>query len=160
MATATKKEVKINLGCGKDYKKGWINIDNLSMAECKCDVYSDIQIYDTKPKSVDKILLSHVAMYLRPEEFDELLPRWYKWLKPGGTLEIETIDLNEVKQWNSIEKLLIPLFGTEMTGPHRWAWSQNPLIGHLKRAGFKDNKIKSSRGSKNPTRDFKLIATR
>ena len=32
--------MKLNLGCGTDYKEGWINVD---MGDCKCDVKHDLE---------------------------------------------------------------------------------------------------------------------
>lgn len=161
------KTVKINLGSGKDYKKGWINIDDTSMNVCTADVYMNIIDYDKpKPGTVDKILLSHVVMYLRPEELDILFPRWYGWLKVGGTLEIETIDLKKVMQiaLNESDPYkahfwgLQNIFGTQKTGAHRWGWMSDRLVVKLYRSGF--TKITYLKGLKKPERDYRLIATK
>lgn len=162
----TTKETKINLGCGEDYKRGWINIDNSSMGPCKVDVLSNILDFHQEPNTVDKILLSHVVMYLRPEDLDELLPRWLGWLKKGGSLEIETVDLKKVMQiaLNESDPYkvhfwgLSNIFGTESTGPHRWGWMSDRLVVKLYRSGF--IKIKYAKGVKKPERDFRLIATK
>lgn len=33
--------MKINIGCGRDYREGWINID--ISTDCKADEYRDIR---------------------------------------------------------------------------------------------------------------------
>lgn len=160
------KTVKINLGCGKDYKKGWINVDDYSMDVCKIDEHSSILEYNRPNNTVDRILLSHVVMYLRPEDLDILFPRWFKWLKKGGKLEIETIDLKKVMQiaLNESDPYkahfwgLQNIFGTEKTGAHRWGWMSDRLVVKLYRSGF--TKIQYAKGLKKPERDYRLIVTK
>lgn len=158
--------VKVNLGCGKDYREGYINVDDGSIFDTKRDVTADIFDYDMPLNSVDEILLSHVAMYIRPEEMEALLKRWYRWLKVGGKIEIETIDLDKAMEWagNYFEDTkphdwgLINIFGTKETGPHRWGWRVDKLAEKLTLAGFKS--ITKTVGEKKPNRDYKLIATK
>ena len=158
--------MKLNLGCGKDYKKGWTNVDNQSMGDCKADFKCDLLDYNRHANTVDKILLSHVAMYLRPEDMDILIPKCFKWLKVGGTLEIETADFKKVLQvvLNESDPYkvhywgLINIFGKDNEIPHRWGWVSDRLVVKLYRSGFQ--KIKYTKGLKNPDRDYRLIATK
>lgn len=158
------EKVKINLGCGADYREGYINVDDWSMSDCKCDIKTSIFDYKCEPNSVDEILLSHVAMYIRPDEMFRLLSNCYQWLKKGGFIEIETIDLDIVLDialnGEKYKKELFGLeniFGTKDTGPHRWGWSKEELTNVLLSAGFRFISP-SSHGLKKPNRDYKLIA--
>lgn len=156
--------VKVNLGSGKDYRDGYINIDNGSIFNTKRDITADIFYYDMPLDSVDEILLSHLVMYIRPDEMEILLKRWYGWLKSGGKIEIETIDIEKVMVYalNPIEDKRVDswgftnIFGTEETGPHRWGWRADILEEKLKKVGF--SSITKTFGDKNPNRDYKLIA--
>lgn len=163
--------IKINLGSGQDYRKGYINIDDGKMfVDSREDVICDIKNYpkdnSIADNSVDEILLSHVVMYFRPEELQPLLIRWRTWLKEGGQLIIETSDLKkllkivleESNPWVVNNYGLVNIFGTNKTGPHRWGWMPDKLITELYRAGFK--KIAYKKGEKKPNRDYKLIATK
>lgn len=156
------KIVKINLGCGNDYRKGYLNIDNgLMFLDAKVDMKGDIKTFETAENSVNEILLSHVAMYLRPEELESLLQKIYQWLKVGGTIEIETINFDQVLDFakqNDKAFGLDCIFGTEKTGPHKWGWNITRLRDLVIKSGFKKIIIKD--GSKNPRRDFKIIATK
>lgn len=153
------KITKINLGCGSDYKEGWINVD--SNPDCRLDMCCSIEDMLLPENSVDEILLSHVVMYLRPEELEPLLKKWHDWLKVGGKFEVETIDFNRVlklalendKPWG-----LDCIFGTEKTKTHQWGWNVNRLHHAVTDAGFKITHVLS--GDKNKNRDFKLIATK
>ncbi len=161
------KTIKINLGSGKDYKEGYINVDNgLMFPDAKVDFVSDIQTFSTLDNSVDEILLSHVVMYLRPEELKPLLIKWRGWLKEGGKIVIETIDLskvmkivlenNELDPTKSNDYGLINIFGTTETGPHRWGYTERDLRWQLYKAGFLSNE--RQQGTKKPERDYILIA--
>lgn len=157
------KVVKINFGCGTDYREGYINIDNGEMfVDSKQDISCDIKDYpDHDHYSVDEILLSHIVMYLRPEELELLLRRWYEWLKIGGSIEIETINFDQVLEYAKLNDKSFGLdciFGTEVTGPHKWGWNITRLRDLMIKSGFKNLKV--SDGSKNPARDFKIIATK
>lgn len=153
------EETRLNLACGLDYKPGFTNIDDGSMfPDTKVDLAADIRTLRWPDDSVEQILVEHFAMYVRPEEMRRLVKRWRGWLKNGGQLEMETIDLNDVLTYRDIERLLIPLFGTEETGPHRWAWTMTSLSEVFEKAGFTD--IIVTRGNKNPDRDFRIIATK
>lgn len=157
--------VKVNLGSGNEYLEGYINVDDGSIFDSKRDVTADLFDYDMPLNSVDEILLSHVAMYIRPEEMEYLLKRWHRWLKVGGKIEIETIDLlkamefatgfddSRVDSWG-----LTNIFGTKDTGPHRWGWFASKLAEQLTLAGFRF--ITHTTGTKKPNRDYKLIATK
>jgi len=164
----TEKKLKINLGCGLDYKEStknvrWINVDNKSMfPDAKVDNYDDIRNLSLSYENrVDEILISHVVMYLRPEELQQLLTRCYICLVEGGMIEIETINFDQVMDYakqNDKSYGLDCIFGTEITQTHRWGWNITRLRDIIIRNGFKNLKIED--GSKNPRRDFKIIATK
>ncbi len=155
------ENIKLNLGCGYDYREGYINID--IDPKNKADLHIDILDFGAQDYSVSEILMSHVAMYIRPEEMSELLKRCHAWLKRGGKLDVETIDLDIVMDYatNPFEGKvdsygLTNIFGTEKTGPHRWGWTKEALTKQLLSVGFEV--VGSKPGLKKPNRDFRLIA--
>lgn len=160
--------MKLNLACGNDYKEGYINIDNQSMfPDCKVDVSADIFTLEQEENSIDEILVNHFVMYTRPDELNPLLEKWYKWLKLGGKLSIETIDVKEIaKILNDDSRTtkdmdmfgLTNLFGTEVTGPHRWAYYAESLYELMDKVGYGELFIE--KGEKKPLRDFKIIGTK
>ncbi len=90
-----KKNVKLNIGCGTDYKKGWINIDNNSDNNIeKLDLNWDLRNplpYDDN--SVDFIFHEHFMEHLTVEEGIQSTKDFIRVLKPGGVLRIATPDL-------------------------------------------------------------------
>ncbi len=80
-------KVKLNLGCGTDYKKHWINIDK---GDCKCDVQHDLEQfpYPFDNDSVDKILLQHVFEHIDPKNFYNTMKELYRICKNNAIIEI------------------------------------------------------------------------
>ena len=82
---------KINVGCGDDYKEGWINLDYEK--ECNPDIFFNLnRIYSGvrlpyKDNSFDKILIKDVLEHL-PEPLP-ILRELYRICKVGGEIEIK-----------------------------------------------------------------------
>ena len=78
---------KINLGCGQQYREGWINCD--VSPRVKADKYFDLEKfpYPLDSSIADEIVLFQVLEHLDhvPEVLDEL----WRILKPGGVVNIQ-----------------------------------------------------------------------
>lgn len=158
---------KLNLACGKDYREGFLNVDNQSMNSGKVDLVADVFTFDTVPNSVDEILLSHFMMYIDTFEAPVLFARWYKWLRPGGIIVIETGDLKKVARTilgstkpNIINGTngVMQLFGWSNTKGHKWAWCEETLADVLKNAGFSVKVVMDGGFHNRPDRDLTIIA--
>lgn len=93
-----KKQIKLNIGCGTDYKKGWINIDNNTDNNIKkLDLNFDLRNslpYDDN--SIDYIFNEHFIEHLTVEESRKSLSDFMRILKPGGVMRIAMPDLEDV----------------------------------------------------------------
>ena len=87
--------VKINFGCGTDYREGWINLDVAEETKWrsgarKPDVLisasSNILPFDSG--TVDYVLLDNVIEHIPVDKVHALLEELRRILKAGGTLEI------------------------------------------------------------------------
>jgi SAM-dependent methyltransferase len=80
---------KINLGCGRDYREGFLNIDY--SRECRADVYLDLR-YDTLPVKdggTELVYASGVLEQLQAnEELLHAMNEAHRVLKSGGKFEI------------------------------------------------------------------------
>lgn len=90
-----KEVIRLNLGCGTDYKEGWINIDNNSDFNItKLDLNWDLSRGLPFPEnSVDFIFNEHFLEHLSVEQGKVFLKSCLKVLKPGGVIRIAMPDL-------------------------------------------------------------------
>jgi SAM-dependent methyltransferase len=91
---------KLNIGCGRDYKEGWINTD-ISHA-CRADAYFDIrkdpiiQAGDIRSKampvedeSIDEVYISGVLEQIgENEHLIHAMNECHRVLKPGGVMTV------------------------------------------------------------------------
>ncbi len=79
--------VAINLGCGRDYRKGWINVD--FNKEVKTDVYADFtKKLPFKNNYADLILLDNVLEHVARDKFLYFVDELYRVSKPGAVIRI------------------------------------------------------------------------
>jgi carbamoyltransferase len=92
--------IRLQLGCGEQPMKGFINLDyppdNHSVMQCKADDFIDIKVLDLPENCIDEIRLHHVFEHFGRVTAIGLLVRWYRWLKIGGRIVIETPDMHNV----------------------------------------------------------------
>src|SRR5579872_6817054 len=89
--------VRVHLGCGESYLRGYINIDFPSsehtvQSKSVADVYADITMLAFPPQSLDEIRLHHLFEHFNRQTALSLLCSWHQALKVGGLLYIETPD--------------------------------------------------------------------
>lgn len=93
-----KHPVKLNIGCGTDYKKGWINIDNNSDNNIdKLDLNWDLRNpLPFEENSVDFVFNEHFFEHLTIDEAQITIKDLMRVLKPGGVMRIAMPDLERV----------------------------------------------------------------
>lgn len=79
---------KLNLGCGNDYKEGWLNCD--FNKNVKADKYFDMNKfpYPFPDDKFDKILLDNVLEHFTKDKAIKVLEELHRIAKPYGTIEI------------------------------------------------------------------------
>lgn len=90
--------IMLNIGCGTDYKDGWINIDNNSDDNIeKLDLNWDLRNpLPFAENSVDFIFNEHFFEHLTVEEGQVVMKDLLRVLKPGGVIRIAMPDLEGV----------------------------------------------------------------
>lgn len=78
--------MKLNLGCGRDIKEGWVNVDYVAHAGVDKVVNLNILPYDFQDSSVDEIHCSHVLEHLN--EPIEVMKELARIVKMGGKVTI------------------------------------------------------------------------
>ena len=78
--------MKLNLGCGDDYREGYINIDRIVMP--KLDMQHDLEDIPLpfEDNSVDHTYASHVLEHIR--NYMPLVEDLHRISKPGASMEI------------------------------------------------------------------------
>ena len=149
---------KVNLGCGTDIRKGWINCDitsdNDSVIQLDMTSKQDLKMIETFNPSV--IEMNHSIGYLSYGEAMALFESLYNSLKKGGLLIIETPCLSKIskqhleKKNESIESFLETVralyafdYGEALLkkrhySPYAFSWSEFILIESLKKIGFEN----------------------
>jgi predicted SAM-dependent methyltransferase len=78
---------KLNLGCGKDYREGYVNLD--FNKEVKADIYADIsKRLPFKDNTFDYILASHIIEHVPREKFYKFIEEIYRICKPGAIIDV------------------------------------------------------------------------
>ncbi len=75
--------LKLNIGCGTDYKKGYINIDTNKNVKADRYIKDENQI---NYKNVNEIIANRVLPFLKDES--KSLIKWHKMLKKGGKIKL------------------------------------------------------------------------
>jgi hypothetical protein len=160
--------IAINIGCGRDYRESWINLDNKQMynGDFKVDIEADFLTYDREPESVDIILASHVIQYTPPDVLEGLLVRWYKWLRNGGAVYLEAGDVQKVckniLEAKTIDELhgkngIMQLYGIDNNIWNKWAWCPASVTTALNKAGYTGLFTAVGTFHHNPGRDFVCV---
>lgn len=157
-----KGPIMLNVGCGTDYKKGWINIDNntdhnIEKLDLNWDLRNPLPFSD---ESVDYIFNEHFMEHLTPEEGINANRDFLRVLKKGGVLRIampnlkDSVALYMDKNWrkhpvlkgHSLESIKTAAELINMSfrwWDHKWLYDWEELERRLKEAGAK--KIKQAK---------------
>jgi glycosyltransferase involved in cell wall biosynthesis len=143
-------KLKLHLACGHDYNDDYINVDFYAPDDAKCDVRFDVQKLPYPDNSVDEIKAFHIIEHFHFFEIKEVLKEWYRVLKPGGRLYLETPDFLETcrsfvegSSVMGIEDWRVLLYGHFFAHPwvpgqtHKFLFTENQLRTNLSWAGFK-----------------------
>jgi len=85
-------ESRLNLGCGLDYRAGYLNVD--LHPEAVADQAAAALALEIQPHQLHELLLRDVIEHLGYCGFSRLLWRARAWLRAEGELHIETPDLD------------------------------------------------------------------
>jgi SAM-dependent methyltransferase len=102
--------VKLNMGCGRDYRRGWINLD--LPTNKKADVRHDLNKfpYPFKDSSIDIIYMSHVLEHL--QDPIGVLNELYRILSKHGLLVVRVPHYTGNASWLDITHVRPYSYGT------------------------------------------------
>ena len=134
---------KLNLGCGSDIREGYVNID---LYNDKADLQCDVTALPYEDSSIDEIFASHIIEHFDFQQSWAVLAEWYRVLKPGGMLKIETPDFFEscklfVELGSPRHQALYGHFFSEAWKDghvHKFLYTEIQLKWQLGMAGFRE----------------------
>jgi len=133
--------MKLNLGCGGDYKKGYLNVDafDTTVADKIMSAFN----LDLKDNSFDEVFMSQIIEHLGIVGSIFSLSECFRVLKPGGQLIIETPDIRKSFQKfldgdRETRKNILPwIYGVDIPGmSHRFCYPEDLLEKTLQDIGF------------------------
>jgi predicted SAM-dependent methyltransferase len=135
--------LRINLGCGSTYKPGYINIDRFDASVA--DMLADVSSLPYESNSIDVIEAAQLIEHFDLAHLRYVLAEWFRVLKPGAELMLETPDLSR-----SLKKLLRSrneqrrttlqwIFGIDSPGlQHKSGFTFEHLKQELELTGFSE----------------------
>lgn len=136
--------IKLNLGCGGDYIKGFVNVDLYSdVADEKYDI-SKLPYADN---SIDEIRAYHVIEHFDYLHAFDVLKEWHRVLKSNASIRIETPDfLESCKEFIKADQdgrwnLYGHFFSTAWINPglmHKFLYTEFELKKSMTTVGFKN----------------------
>jgi len=133
--------VRLNIGCGKDIKKGYINID--SQPHDGVDVVSDARRLPYEDFSVDEIYAAHIIEHFMPFEIGHVINEWKRVLKPGGKMVLIYPDIEKtckvwLEQRHRRQRLMHNFVGTPWWEGHThlWGWYAEATEAMLSKLGM------------------------
>ena len=154
-----KSHLKLNLGCGREYRGGWVNIDLRSDTDLQLDVREQLPFEDG---SVAIVYSEHFFEHLEfPREATRLLKESFRVLEPGGKFSVGVPDAEEIlvqyaqgqlpalmQEWAKDDNLQwvdpwiweTPMhavnFVFRQDNEHKYSYDAETLIRVLEQAGF------------------------
>jgi predicted SAM-dependent methyltransferase len=135
-------ETKVNLGCGKCYIPGWLNIDLFSTV--KADIYADLSALPIERGTVSLLFCSHLLEHCQRSTIIATLSHWRDLLKDGGVLRLAVPNFKAVCEYyqktGDLKSVLGLLYGGQNhpKNNHFITFDEASLTEALKMAGFKD----------------------
>lgn len=169
-APVTSRPIRLNVGCGTDYRSGFLNIDGsttLPRVDLRLEIAPGRIPEHFEAGSVDHILASDVLEHFHHWEAVALLEDFHSLLRPGGSCELRVPDAKRIIRSLRMgtDRKLALLFGgqdrpqgvdpamdeSRRRHPewfcHRYGWTRRSLAAELQGVGFK--RVRTQRAGTN-----------
>ncbi len=107
--------MKLNLGAGKDIRKGYVNVDCRDLPGI--DWVWDLSRWDAlavyEGKDVEHILARDILEHFPQGDVERILKSWVDLLSPGGTITIQCPDVRHAASVMDDKRLIRLLYGAQ-----------------------------------------------
>lgn len=156
-------KVFVNVGCGFDSSKEFINVDVLPLPHIHhVQNISDLSMFPDN--SVDMLYASHVVEHLPKKDFDATIAEWRRVLKKRGVFRLSVPDFDNlvevyVQEGRNPDLIQDNVLGQEPPyDNHYTLWSMKKMQAMLEHAGFTNVRRWSSETAEH--HDFKDRSSR
>ncbi|MHB8780409.1 MAG: class I SAM-dependent methyltransferase [Candidatus Geothermincolia bacterium] len=163
--------IRLHVGCGRDIKKGWLNVDRDKPADIRADIRDGLQL---PSGCCSFIYCEHFIEHLSLSDGRACLAEFRRLLDMEGVLRVATPDLTYVAhrylgEWRDQAWLSLPEYSHIQTAAemlnfafreweHRYLYDEQDLTMRLYQAGFKEIRRCTWRQSSHPA--LKELETR
>lgn len=160
--------MKLNIGCGTDYREGFVNIDGsdaLDRVDRIIDVSAQRIVDFFEASSVQHILANDIIEHHFHWETVDLMAQFFTLLAPGGTVEIRVPDVQHIiGSWRiPLERKIVLLYGgqdipqgrdSEMDESrkhfpqyfcHKYGWTMASMKAELEGIGYRNVRTERAR---------------
>jgi tetratricopeptide (TPR) repeat protein len=90
--------MKLNLGCGNDYRQGWVNVD---VGNCRKDLHHDLEKLPLPfaDNTFDEVLMMHVLEHVDRTTFPAFMRELHRVCRPSARIHIEVPYYNSKNAW-------------------------------------------------------------
>jgi len=90
--------MKLNIGCGNDYRQGWVNVDT---GNCRKDLHHDIESLPLPfaDNTFDEVLMMHVLEHVERKHFPDFMRELHRICRPDALIHIEVPYYNSRNAW-------------------------------------------------------------
>jgi len=90
--------MKLNLGCGNDYRQGWVNVD---VGNCRKDLHHDLEQLPLPfaDNTFNEILMMHVLEHVDRTNFPAFMRELHRVCQPNARIHIEVPYYNSKNAW-------------------------------------------------------------
>lgn len=137
--------MKLNLGCGNDYKKGFTNVD--INPNSSADIIASMVKLPFAEGEVEEIYCSHALEHLDEIEGEMFFREAYRVLKDNGKLVVITPDTErcmrkfleskETDRWSFWIKTIYGFSWPSVNEQHKFGYTKKHLTNKIKEEGFK-----------------------
>lgn len=81
--------MRLNLGCGNDYREGFVNVDS---GMCRCDVSHDLFMFPwpLPDNEAGVVVIKHLMEHVPKDKFISFMRELYRVSEPSATIIIES----------------------------------------------------------------------
>jgi len=135
--------LRLNLGCGRDIKSGYTNVDARALpgVDVRCDVFA---LSKFAPGTVDEIFAKDILEHCPRRQVTEAVRRWVSLLRPGGKITIVCPNLHLLAtRWMrgelTTEHYVRQVYGEQdcEENTHRNGFDKGLLVDLLRGAGMR-----------------------